>query len=532
MKPSIIDKPIPYFAANAAVLFVAIIAVYYGADWWGLNKAPIWPGARLLLLRVNAALMLAFAGATLVCWLTWCGRRAHAFFAGWTIAALLLFAAIWPGYLISDSASALKYSMEFPFNLWLGFFTPFQTAAVLQLVPHIGAITAFQLLMATAVFAYACETIAETTGKASYALLFAAVIVLSPALVYNLGLQSRDTLFSLIVLWLAVFVVRLAHRRFGGIGMMLLAGGIAGLAAGVRSGDGWFVLLPLVVIVPWLVRSRRLSGAFLGAAAAVAVVFAIVLPPLLGDPGDAFGYKVANTVNPIGYVMQNKFATDYGKNLDEIAKVVNTGKIRELQTPYEIAAWWSGGLIVEGASPEQRDAYMRHVSGYLRENIGIFMAGRVQTFAAATGLSEGGFKIDDLYGANWPAQWIVPAKYNVDLAAGRPFPRLAAAAKAWFDRSAQFDPRLASGSALFWNILPWIALLLGVICFGPRVPGLRLAALLVFTRVPLIFLTAPASQFKYYLPVVLCGGFILALAVPGLLRKQPGAQPAPAAATP
>lgn len=508
-----------FFALNMAVFFVAAIAIYYGADWWKLNDAPSWPPVRLALLRVSGALLLAIPAAALVCWLAWCGRRGRLLFAAWLAAAALLYAASWPGYLISDSASALKYSLEFPFNLWLGFFTPFYDSAVLQLVPHIGAITAVQLLLAAAVFAYASETIAEVTGKIAYVLVFAACIVFNPALVYNLALQARDTLFSLLVLWLAAFVIR-AARRDAGQGLMLLAGVVAGLAAGMRSGDGMLVLLPLAVIVPWLVRNRRLAGMFLGTAAATVLAVVVALPALLGNQGDAFSYKVANTVNPLGYVLQNKFATDYGHNLDEIGKVVDIDKIRALQTPYEIPAWWSGGLIRENATQEQRDAYLGHVGAYLRENIGIFMAGRVQTFSSATGLSEGGFKVDDLYGANWPVQWIPPAQYKIDLAAGRPFPALSAATKDWLFKSAQFDPRLVSGTALSWNLLPWIALLLAVICFGPAVPGLRLAALLVFARVPLVFLTAPASQYKYYLPVVLCGGFILALSVAGLSQRR------------
>lgn len=520
MKSTIFQTPLRGFVLSVAVLFVAILATYYGADWWKLNDAPGWPGSKLMLLRVCAALLVALSAATLIHWLARCGKRGRLFFAAWLLGAVLLYAAVWPGYLMSDSVSALAYGLAFPFNLWLGFFTPFYTSAVLQLVPHIAALTAVQLLGAAAVLAYASETIAAITGKIVYALVFAACVVFSPALVYNLGLQARDTLFSLLVLWLAVFVVRIAHPGQASRSLLLLGGAIAGLAAGIRSGDGWLVLLPLVAIVLWLVRERRRAVMFLGSATVAVAVFVLALPAQLGHQDDAFAYKVANTVNPLGYVMQSKFATDQRGNLSGIAKVVNVEQIRTLQTPYEIPAWWSGGLMLDSATAEQRAAYVGHVTGYLRENIGIFVAGRVHTFAGASGLSPGGFKVDDLYAAHWPTDWVAPTKYNVDLAAGRPFPALSGAAKSWFDNSVRFDPALTSGSAVFWNVLPWIALLLAVICFGPRMPGLRLAALLVFARVPVVFLTAPASQFKYYLPVVLSGGFILALALARLFQRQ------------
>jgi hypothetical protein len=506
------------FALYAAVSFVTIIAIYYGADWWHLNDSPLWAHGKLMLLRVGAALLLSLAIAMLVSWLVHGTRRARLLFGGWLLAAALLFAAIWPGYLMTDSVSALKYSFEFPFNLWLGFFTPFYDAAVLQLLPNVAALVGVQLLLAAAVLAYACDTIVVATGRKAWALLFAVLVVCSPALVFNLGLQSRDTLFSLLVLWLAVFVVRTGQGIIGGAGSMLLAGCIGGLTVAVRSGDGWLVLLPLAVIVAWLTRSRRQSGLF-AAAALTVLLFSALLSAKLGQRGDAFAYQVANTINPLGYVMQSKFSTDAGQHLGEIAKVVDVDKIRALQTPYEIPAWWSGNLIRESATPQQRDAYLGHVGGYLRENVGIFVAGRVHTFFAANGLSDGGFKVQDLYASGWPAEWIPPAKYHVDLAAGRPFPALAEATKSWIDGSAHFDPALTSGSALFWDLLPWIAVLLLVICFGPRVPGLRLAALLVFARVPVVFMTAPAAQFKYYLPVAIAAGFILVLALAGVFNN-------------
>jgi hypothetical protein len=109
-------------------------------------------------------------------------------------------------------------------------------------------------------------------------------------------------------------------------------------------------------------------------------------------------------VNPLGYILQNKFPTDYGKNLDAISKVVSVEKIRTEQTPYEIPAWWSGGLILPNVALEDQAVYTRHVGAYLRENIAVFLAGRVHTFSAATGLGEKGFKMADMYRANWPSR--------------------------------------------------------------------------------------------------------------------------------
>lgn len=520
-------------ALATAVVFTAILAIYYGGDWWRLNAAPGWPRAQLFMLRCAAALMLAVTTVALGRWLVRCGARTRWIFLGWLVAATGLFATIWPGYLMSDSVSAIKYSLEFPFDLWLGFFTPFFNSSILQLVPRVWALSAAQLFLAAAVLAYASETIIAVTGRRIYAAVFAALILLSPALVYNFGLLARDTLFSLVTLWLVCFVVRLGHWRGAAPATLLFAGMLSALAVAIRGTDGWFVLLPLLVIVPWLVRSRWLAGAYAGAAVVTLVLVVVALPTVLGRNDDAFKYAVANTVNPLGYVLQNRFATDHGGNLAAIDQVIQVEKIRSEQTPYEIPAWWSGGLIRPDVASEHRAAYMRHVGAYLRENMALFLAGRVHTFSAATGLSEKGFRMDDMYRANWPAAWIPPASYHVDLAAGRPLPGMFARLTSWLDASAHFDPRFTGGSALFWNILPWLALLL-LVMVGRRHPlALRLALVIVVARLPLVFLGAPASQFKYYLPVMLCGAFVLPLAVHGWLgmRRQRVAVATPATAS-
>lgn len=45
------------------------------------------------------------------------------------------------------------------------------------------------------------------------------------------------------------------------------------------------------------------------------------------------------------------------------------------------------------------------------------------------------------------------------------------------------------------------------------VPGLRLASIVVLVRVPVVFLAAPASQFKYYLSLEVSGAFFLMLLI-------------------
>ena len=118
-----------------------------------------------------------------------------------------------------------------------------------------------------------------------------------------------------------------------------------------------------------------------------------------------------------------------------------------------------------------------------------------------------------MYRDGWPVQFVPPESVGVDLSSGRPFPTLTDSLQRYFVYSVAYDPLLRSGSALFWNFLPSLAIILIALLTRLSGSGLRLAAIIVLARVPVVFLAAPASQFKYYLSVEMCGAFFLLLLI-------------------
>jgi len=502
-----------HIAALFCAVFVPLLILMHSADWWGLNQKSNWPGYKLLILRMAGSALLSFFACTLMFWMRGASARARLYFAGWFALCVLLFVASWPGYLMSDSVSALKYSLEYPIELWLGFFKPFLFSSILQVFPHVSAITFIQLTVVAAVFAYATEVITLVTGNRKYALAFFVLVAINPSILFNMALLSRDTLFSVIVLWAAAFIVKLSHEKAITAPTLLAAGFLVGLLVALR-GDGWFVLLPFLLSFAAISKNLKDSAVVSIAALAVIVLFTWILPKTFGYQGNEFHYKVANTVNPVGYVLQSRFHTDAGNNKVAIGAVLNLDKLAAIQTPYEIPYWWSGGgAYVEKANQEARNGYLGHVYGFLKENSGIFLAGRVETFLASTGLTWAGFKIIDMYRDGWPVQFIPPESVGVDLSSGRPFPTLTDSLQRYFVYSVAYDPLLRSGSALFWNFLPSLAIVLIALLTRLSGSGLRLAAIIVLARVPVVFLAAPASQFKYYLSVEMCGAFFLLLLI-------------------
>src|SRR5690606_31242668 len=110
-----------FIAALFCSVSASLLVLMYTADWWSLNEKPVWPSGKLLMLRIAGSTVLSFFICTLIFWMRFANSRTKLYFCCWFAFCMLVFVASWPGYLMSDSVSALKYSFEYPVELWLGF---------------------------------------------------------------------------------------------------------------------------------------------------------------------------------------------------------------------------------------------------------------------------------------------------------------------------------------------------------------------------------------------------------------------------
>jgi hypothetical protein len=500
-------------------IFLVMLGSMMVGDWWSMRNDAAWSPARLLLYRSAGAAFLSISLTVLLSWVWRLDRNWRAVWALWAAYLAVLAFATWPGYLMSDSIAAFKYGNEFPVVQWLGFFTPFLYATIIGAIPHIGAVTVFQLLVCASVVVYCGETLFQITHRLMAPTFFFVLIAVAPAVIYNFLLLSRDTPFSLLAIWLVAFYLRQYHGRTDASHAFGVAGFVAGCVVTLR-GDGWLVLLPLICILWWTVKERRKLALFVAAAASTFVVYGVALPAIEGNHADRFGYQVANTLNPLGYVLQSPRQQDPAGFLEVVSRVVDIDKVRQEQTPFEINSWWSGGVIRPQVSEDDQRAYLRAVGGYISQNVGVYLAGRVETFFAASGFSRIGFRYKDSVAEGWPVAWVPPERFGVILEGGRPLPGLFAVVDRWFRASTEYHPGRLAGSTIYWNLLPGL-IILTLCLFGYGVlPSIALASLVVLLRVPAVFLLAPASQFKYYLSVDIGAAFLLAAAIGLLLRKR------------
>jgi hypothetical protein len=500
-----------------AVLFLLISGSMEIGDWWDLGKSSAW-GRRLLVHQGAGAAFIALALTIILTWVRALSRNWKLVFLGWAAYLSVLLVAAWPGYLMSDSIASFAYGHEYPLVQWLGYFTPFLYGNITAAVPHVGAVTAFQALVCAVVIVYCGQTLKLVTGRGLASALFFVLLAVSPSAMFNVFLLSRDTLFSAAVLWLAAFLLRQYYLREHAAAAFAIAGCIAGWVVVLR-GDGWLVVVPLAAILFWIVRPRAMTAIFVVTAAAFFTLYGITMPKLTGSRFDAFGYGVANTVNPLGYVLQSRHMQDPKQYLDHISRVVDVERIKGMQTPYEIPAWWTGKLIKPQATDEDKRGYFGAVRRFLLENPGVFLAGRVETFFGATGFYQDAFRYSDAYAEGWPPTTIPPSRLRLDPQAGRPVPALHKRIDGWFRESTIYEPGAIKGSVVHWNIIPALIILTACLLAYGVMPGVALASLIVLIRVPAVMLLAPASQYKYYLSAEFAGAFLFAAAVFLTLRR-------------
>lgn len=495
--------------AATAVLGTAVLllAAYYYFDWWRLNSTPA--AESYLVVRIFGALVISAAGWTLITWFASLPIAWRRLFMGWVLYLGLWLAATWPGYLMTDSYAAYRYAVDAPFNAWLGTPNIIAYSAVVQLVPHIGAVAVVQLLLAAFVFTYSTRVLVNATGSRAAGMAFSALLALAPAVLYNVLLLSRDTPFSLMVLWLTAFAFDAARRRSVGLGAAI-GMGIAGAAVVAMRGDGILALLPALAVV-LVVGALKVRLASTIAVAATLLLLTGLMPGWVGERRDDWAYEMSLVVNPLGYILQRDYyARDKAAVISVADRVLDVRKVVAQQNPFEIPAYWDNAVRPE-STQDERDEFERMYRRLLVENSGLFLANRAEMFAASTGLNRSGFRYADvLQNWNW-RHYVAPEEVNLSL--DRPFPNLFARADAIFRDTKSYHGAVFGGAFLFWNFLPELIVLCVAVLAYVLSPALAAAALVPLLRVPAIVLFAPAAQFKYFLSVELSGMFIFCAGV-------------------
>lgn len=417
---------------------------------------------------------------------------------------------LWPGYFMTDSYATLWRMYSLQFDGWFSRLHPLIYLALYQLLPNAVVVPIFQIILTSFVFAYAMAKLHGMGLSRLFQSLLAALLLANVPVIALTLLATRDTIFSLVLLFFAFWIFfKVAEGKREELSLKELSFVAAALLfLSIYRGDG----IALVPAVPLVLRmTRRVSTAKAAALAVSVLLFAqlakSVLPAVLHTADEERAYAVSLMMNPLGSLLQNSYVTatpEQDRKL--LGMLVNVDKVKEVSIPHEIPAFWDGHWR-PGLSDENFARVKSLFGRMVKDNMGIFLENRWLCFASSTGMTQAGFTYSDMArDKNHPAHYdvvyhealhrtIVPSLYELQ-------------SKAIASASAYKGMRF-EGKFLHWNFLPELLLSALALLLFPWFPATASASLMILSRVPLVFLAAPASQFKYYYSLYLFGFFVI-----------------------
>jgi len=508
----------------AAAATACALAAWLTGDWWvgGYEGAARnLTVARVLLFL--AALGVVYAAPAV---LRKTSRVQRLAFAGWAAYLGLWLLGQWPGLVEPDTTDAVVNARQGVAYEWFSYLNSLLYLAVLDVVPHVAALGVLQVTAMAALLAYATSLVHARSRTRWPVVAFCALAALSSPLVTYTIHYSRDTVFAILHVLLALVVARAVVEtgrlsRAGLLGIVALVGFLS-----AYRGDGPVLVVVVGLLLLSLRPGRRAVLAGAGAFAAALVLFHVALPATLAIRAEnPHQYGLTLRVNPLGAVLQSDFfSQDRDADLAGLSRVLDVDRTRALQVPVDIPAYWDGTAWRREATEADWQAFEAAGDRLLVDNLPTVVGNRVANFAASAGLGPGGWRgpeyIYDLPADRVRKERPLDPGVLAALTATPPVQRLYTVQEDLLHSTSTYVGAGLSGAFLHWNLLPWLAVLIAALLRFRRWRFEAVVAVILLSRVPLVIAVAPIAQFKYYNSVHLGGLVVLALLLARVRREH------------
>jgi hypothetical protein len=472
-------------------------------DWWAV-------GASARNIALARCLLFAMVSVTAM-YLPVLVRRTPVVgwvvFGSWSLYLGAWLTAMWPGIVMTDTQAQVDQARHGVVAEWFSYLHAALTIAVLDVYPHVATFGVLHVLGTAALFAWASTLLhRRSSGSLAGVVAMNLLAALSAPVVVNTLLYSRDTVFALLHVALGLKLAELASDRRRPtttelVGLVLLTAWLS-----VYRGDGIALAIVVPLLLLLLLRPARRQALLGGGAFALAVlVVAAVIPRAFWVTQQDAAYQLSLRLNPLGAVLQSEFfSPSKEEDLAVLSKVIDVDATRRLSTPAEIPVYW-GGYWDPQATEQERKEFNQVADRLLVDNASTVLSNRLQTFLIASGLGPGQFTTVPLAEDERYSFITTPAGLKAD----PPSAAVYDAAAELLTGTYAYRGSLSTSSALQWNFIPWLFLLGGVLVGSRRLRFEGVFAAVILCRLPLVFVAAPAAQFKYYYSVWL-GGVVVA----------------------
>ena len=432
---------------------------------------------------------------------------------------LFILIILYPGHWVGDEFDILEAVRNYSLYSWQNYFTNIFYTFSLYLIPTGVGIVAIQLSIISLIIGYVTALSKNIFhNKRTYLILIVPFLAF-PVLLNNFY-PLRLTLFSYGLLLLVSFLLFLHLKVLSPVRPKLFFIFVAFIMSIIcfwrSEGVLYLLTLPLFAYKLGLVQKSKLKD--ISTYTTILIGLSLIgLAFSINKVTTSDKYQITATLNPISTMIQGDLrGKNINQDLEALDKVVDLSIVKQYPSYDEIPSFWHGAV---------RDDYYLHLKGYnshvysiFANNLNSFLSNRMQTFlrtnsfGPAPALGLGQFynpdpiiieKVNHFYATNKLSR---PLNPELKLAITK---RLLLV-------NNSYKPTLPA--KLIWSVIPTLSglIILLIISGLKRKWIIFTITIFLLTHAVIIFLTAPASYFMYYLPIYLAGNFLIAFI---LLKK-------------
>lgn len=443
---------------------------------------------------------------------------------------------IWPGRWVWDEFFILDSVVSSKINIWQSYLTVIYMSLCLMIIPLPVGIVIIQMLLMSAIFAYIATKVNERyKNKIINVILY--IFMLTPAILMNNLYPLRLPMYSYIMLlFFAILLFDKMENKKLTLGKFLKLYILIIIMILWRSeGILFAVLAPILMLLVYHKKGINILKTIV----LIVINFVIItsytntingLEDWVKNSNNIYGLTIY--INPLSEMLQGDLkGKNVEQNLQGIDKVLSIEVLKKYPSYLEIPAYWDDSVNLIRADyekhlPELKKNYIELVLN----NLGPFLKARMKTFLSTCGMygeasaiAGGGLLGHYATSDEVPTEGMV-GKFSTEYKYTKVINK---------DLKFAVETSLIGGTGnhilynkimrvVFWNpliviIVVGIAMIISFIKRNWIFLGIFISLL---GNAGIIFLTAPANYFMYYLPVFICGIIISIIYLADEINKK------------
>jgi len=434
---------------------------------------------------------------------------------------LIFLLIIWPGNWIWDEKGMFLYAQQYMYNGWQSYLMVLFYSWALMLCPFMVGIVIFQIIIVSFIFGYILNKIYELS-KSKLFIFILFVLLTLPPVILNILYPLRATLYSslellclfqMFYLWQTKTKINFKHILFFSFCIIFLS-------FWRTEGIYYLIMGPLALIL--IFKNDFNTFGKISKICFCLLFFGLIYSPLkILDKAHPNIYGLTIFPNALSMMLQEDLnMTD--QEYKSLNKVFDIDVMKQYPAYHEVPSF--NYNIVKEDYKEHMTEFIIAYGKIVLKNPFEFIKARNKTFMATTGMDKKYINNSPwgIYEFEYTGEdYEIINMVNNDRFAKPINYEFRNKAIHFFKGAEQDSYDMTLLGQIVWNFLPMLlSIIIGVIYYLIKKKyALAIILTLCFIKVPLIYITAPANYFFYYLSIYLVGLFVIGYFIYYIIQK-------------